>query len=62
MWGEDGGVPVSHLLFLFITYFRWEVPEARGHVWVSGLSPAHPYGSRAWPAPQPQLPAVTHGS
>lgn len=59
--GSGGGVLGSHLLFLFITYFRWEVPEAGGHVWVSGPSPAHPPRA-ARGLPHSRLPAVTHGS
>lgn len=59
--GSGGQGSGSHLLFLFITYFRWEVPEAGGHVWVSGPSPAHP-PEAARGLPYSRLPAVTHGS
>lgn len=48
-WGGEGS-PTSHLLFLFIAYFRREVPEARGYVWVSGPSSVHPHRSCAWQA------------
>ena len=59
--GSGGTVLGSNQLFLFITYYLWEVPEARGHVWVSGPSPAHPPGV-ARGLPRSRLPAVTHGS
>lgn len=53
--------PVSHLFFLVSTCFRWELPEGRGHVWVSGPSPAQPPWSCAC-GPHCQLPTVTHDS
>lgn len=60
--GREQGLPVSHLFFLLITCFRWELPKGRGHVWVSEPSPAHPLWSHVHGLSHCQLPAVTHSS